>query len=69
MTKKLNEVNTNKVKGSLSVGISDLPNLKKHIKLCEGNGESTFEYKGGTIYVPYAKYLVEYLTDIQKEYQ
>ena len=57
------------VKGNVSVGISDLKNLKYHIKLCEGSGQSTFEYKGATLYVPYAKYLVEFLTDIQKEFQ
>ena len=57
------------VNGNLSVGFSDLPHLRHHIKISESNGEDTFDYKGGTLYVPYAKYLVEYLTNIQKEYQ
>jgi len=57
------------VKGNISVGISDLKNLKYHISLCEKDDLDQFEYKGATLYVPYAKYLVEFLTDIQKEFQ
>lgn len=57
------------VKGNVSVGISDLNNLKHHIKLCEKSNQDEFQYKGATLYVPYAKYLVEFLTDIQKEFQ
>jgi hypothetical protein len=60
---------TKGVKGNFSVGLSDLPSLRKHIKTCESTGVDTFDYKGGILYVPYAKYLVEYLTGIQKEYQ
>jgi hypothetical protein len=58
-----------KVKGNISIGFSDIPSLKKLIQESQDNDQDTFDYKGGTLYVPYAKYLIEYLTNIQKEYQ
>ena len=52
-----------------TVGISDLPGIRKAIVEAEKNSQTQFKYKDIDLDLQYAKYLVEYMTSIQKEYQ
>ncbi len=53
----------------LHIGFSDIAPLKKEIRLAEKEERETFTYKGEFVLVPYARYLVQYLEGLAKEYQ
>jgi hypothetical protein len=54
---------------NLQIGFSDIVPLKKEIRLAEKEQRKTFTYKGESVLVAYANYLVEYLEGLAKEYQ
>lgn len=44
-----------------TVGLEDLPDLKKAFNKAWDEGRAQFEYKGAPLLTDYAKYLIEYL--------
>lgn len=51
---------------NVTVNIDDLPILKALYKIAVKSGQDVFSYKGKDIYVPYCKYLIEYLEGLKK---
>jgi len=56
-----------KYKTMASVGLQDLPALKKAYNKAVEDKANTFIFKDTELLVPYAKYLIKYLESVKKD--